>query len=330
MKPTRFVAKIIVSALAVMACGWFRPCFVAAQTSPVRFGVLTPGLTYDPVLTGLREELGKLGYRAGTNVKFIIEDSQGDLPSLVSRAVKLVETKPDVLLTVATATTAAAKRATEAIPIVFTAVGDPVQAGLVSAFASSQNNLTGVSSFAGSLAGKRLEILKEIAPGTRTVLAIVSVTEKSPQVTFGFLKQAAKKIGVHVVRRDVTTVNDVERVLDEKFAGKIDAIFYVPSVLVAGQMESLILKANRQKVPLAVNEEFMVKMGALTSYGGDYRLFGAQAAKLVVKILKGSTPSQIPIETPDRLILSVNLITAKAIGLKIPRTVLERADRLVE
>jgi putative ABC transport system substrate-binding protein len=302
----------------------------AAESSVPTIAVLTPGPSYEPALQGLREGLNDLGYHEGIDMRLVVEDTHGDILNLGAQAAKLVATKPAVVFTLATAPSLAAKQATQTIPIVFSVVADPIQSNLVPNFASSRSNITGVSSYASPLAGKRLELLREIAPNSRTVLAIVSTKEKSPQVTFGFLEQAAKKMAVQIVRRDVANPDDLKNVLSDRFSGRVDAIFYVPSVLVASQMESLIVKAAREKIPLAVNEESMVRVGALTSYGGDYRLLGIQAAKLVAKILKGVKPSQIPVETPDKFVFAVNLTTARNIGLKIPREVLQRADRLLE
>jgi putative ABC transport system substrate-binding protein len=109
-----------------------------------------------------------------------------------------------------------------------------------------------------------------------------------------------------------------------------DAIFHVPSVLVGNKIDTLIAASRRDRLPLIVNQQSMVSDGALASYGGDFRLSGVQAAKLVAKLLKGAKPSDIPIETPERLILAINVTTARVIGLKIPRNILERADRLLE
>ena len=301
-----------------------------AQSPPATVGVLTPGLQYEPVFNGLREGLEKLGHRENRDVKYIVEDTKGSLDTLAERAAKLVAAKPDVLFTVATAPTVAAKQATQTIPIVFTIVGDPVQTGLVAGFGSSKNNLTGVSSFNAQLSGKRLELLKEIAPKTKQVLAIVPIKEASGLVSFKYLEESAKKLSLQIVRRDVTGKEEMDQLLKEKWAGTVDAVFNVPSVLVVSLMELIVEKAKGERLPLISFERTHVQMGALASYSGGFRESGIQAAKLVFKILRGAKPADIPIETPDRLILSVNLATAKAIGLKIPRTVLDRVDRLVE
>ena len=302
----------------------------AAQSSIPRVGVLTAGLTYDPALEGLREGLAKLGFREDKNLKLIVEDSKGDMKSFAARAVKLTEAKPDVLVTVAAAPSVAAKHASQSIPIVFTVVGDPVHSQLVANFASSGCNLTGVTSHSTPLSGKRLELLKDLVPKAKAVLAIVSAKGITAQLSSRLLEEAGRKLGIQILRREVSSVDDIEKVLAETTAGKVDAIFHVPSVLVGNQMESIIAKAKKENLPLIVHEESLVKMGALAGYGADFRLLGAQAAQLVGKILKGAKPAEIPVETPDKLVLSINMATAKAIGLKVPRKVLERADRLVD
>jgi len=309
----------------ICACS---PAGAAASIPTV--GVLTPGLTYDPVLNGLRKGLEKLGYKEGRTLEFVVEDSKRSLLDFAPRAAKLVEAKPDVLFTVGTATTLAVKRATGTIPIVFTLVGDPVQTGVIADFASSGNNLTGVSSYAAPLSGKRLELLTEIAPKAKNVLLIVAAEESAARISARFVEEAAKKMGVQLHRRDVAGAGDIIKLLNEKLSEAADAIFLLQSLLVMDHVDAIVKKAKQERLPLIVNEQAVVEKGALASYGGDFRLFGLQAAKLVAKVLEGSKPSDIPIETPDRFVLTINLNTAKAIGLKIPRKVLERADKLVE
>jgi ABC-type uncharacterized transport system substrate-binding protein len=324
------IGKLPVTIFLTTATIFSYAAVLDAQSPPATVGILTPGLHYEPVFHGLREGLEKLGYRENREVKFIVEDTKGNLDALAEKAAKLVAAKPDVLFTVATAPTAAAKQATQTIPIVFTVVGDPVNTGLVAAFGSSKNNLTGVSFYAAQLSGKRLELLKEIAPQAKKVLAVVPINESSGQISFKYLDKAAKKLSLQIVRRDVTNKAEMDHLLMEKWTGRVDAVFNVPSVLVVSLMESIVEMAKRERLPLISFEQTHVHMGALATYSGGFRESGIQAAKLVSNILRGAKPADIPIETPDRLMLAVNLATAKAIGLKIPRTVLERTDRLVE
>jgi putative ABC transport system substrate-binding protein len=292
--------------------------------------VFTNGLTASPVLAGLQEGLAQLGYVAGKNVTLIVEDTHGTVPDLAQRAVRLAAANPDVLVTVGTIHTTAARQATDRVPIVFTYVGDPLRSGLVASYASSQNNLTGISVYSGPLSGKRLEILQEVAPDIKRILALVAVKESIAESAFQVLDETARKLGIQVLRRDVTTREEIEHVLRGTPTGAVDAIYHVPSALMTGHVDLLIQKARQEKLPLMVHEDSMVEQGALASYGANFRLMGAQTARLVAKILQGAKPSEMPIQTPDKILLTINLTTAKAIGLSLPLSVLERADRLVE
>src|SRR5438132_590397 len=187
--------------LAVLTLG---VSLAGAQPRHYRVAVLTPGLLYNLALEGLREGLAQFGYDEVKDIAFIVEDARGDVGSLTSRAAKLVEAQPDLIFTIGTAATAAAKQATATLPVVFAFVGDPLRSGLVASYASSENNLTGVSTYSSQLAGKRLEILQEIAPGIKRVLALVAPQERTSEVSFQALAEVAPKLGIEVLRLDVT------------------------------------------------------------------------------------------------------------------------------
>ena len=301
-----------------------------AQSSGYRVAVLTPGVTYAPALEGLRESLSRLGYQEGKNISFIVDEAKAGVSDLVSRAKKLVEAKPDVLVAVTTSHTAAAKQATTTIPIVFVWVGDPMRSGFIASYASSKNNLTGVAAYSGPLSAKRLDILKEIVPGVRRVLAIVTTHDSIAESSFQSLNEAAPRLGVQLVRKDVTTKEEIEKVILETAKGSVEAIYAVPSSLAGVHIHLLIKKSKEDGLPLVVWENSMVEQGALFAYGADVRQVGAQSAKLVSKVLKGTKPSDVPTEIPEKLMLVINLGTARAIGLKIPDQVLERAGRRIE
>jgi ABC-type uncharacterized transport system substrate-binding protein len=303
---------------------------VEAQRHQFRVAILTSGLAFSPALEGLREGLAQLGYREGDNLALMIEDVQGEVAGLASRAAKIVEAKPNVIFTVSTEPTAAAKQAATTLPIVFAFVADPLRSGFIASYASSQNNLTGITNYAGPLSGKRLELLQEIAPRIQRVLVLVAPRESVAELSFKFVAESAPKLGIELVRRDVTSVEDMEQTLKVLPKGAVDAIYHIPSSLVGTHIGLLVRKAEEERIPLAVTDYSMVERGGLVSYGADIRLLGVQAAKLVAKILKGAKPSELSIQTPEKVILAVNLTTAKTIGLDIPRSVLERTDRFVE
>jgi putative tryptophan/tyrosine transport system substrate-binding protein len=303
---------------------------VEAQSPHYRVAVLIPRLTFNLALEGLREGLAQLGYQEGKNLTFMVEDAQGEVASLTNRAARLIEAKPDVIFTITTAPTIAAKQATTTIPIVFAFVADPLRSGLIASYASSQNNVTGITSYVGPLSGKRLEVLQEIAPGIKRVLVLVAPQESVAEVSFQLLAEAAPKLGIELLRHDVRSLEEIAQTLQAVPKGAVDAIYYNPSNLVGAHLDLLIHKAKEDRIPLAVSDTSMVERGALVTYGPDMRLLGMQAAKLVAKIMKGAKPSEMPVQTPEQLPLAINLTTAKAIGLNIPRSILERTDRFVE
>src|SRR5262249_55158693 len=135
---------------------------------------------------------------------------------------------------------------------------------------------------------------------------------------------------IELVRRDVSSKEELEQSLEAVPRGTVDAIFLVPASLVATHIALLIDKAKQDNIPLAATETSMVEQGALVSYGPDLRLLGIQAAKLVARVIKGARPSEMPIQTPEHLPLAINLTTARAIGLDIPLSILERTERIVE
>jgi putative ABC transport system substrate-binding protein len=319
-----WVVLLAASALLIGVSG------VGAQERRIRVAVLTPGGAFSPALEGFREGVAQLGYQEGKNLTFMVEDAQGEVASLASRAAKIVEAKPDVIFTITTAPTIAAKQATTTIPIVFAFVADPLRSGLIASYASSQNNVTGITSYVGPLSGKRLEVLQEIAPGIKRVLVLVAPQESVAEVSFQLLAEAAPKLGIELLRHDVRSLEEIAQTLQAVPKGAVDAIYYNPSNLVGAHLDLLIHKAKEDRIPLAVSDTSMVERGALVTYGPDMRLLGMQAAKLVAKIMKGAKPSEMPVQTPEQLPLAINLTTAKAIGLDIPRSILERTDRFVE
>jgi putative ABC transport system substrate-binding protein len=331
MKRSKTIKRALSSLLVPIALTLILVCSSSAQSPAMRrIGVLTPGGDFAPVLEGLRQGLAQLGYVEGKELTFIVEDTKMETLDPVKSAMRLLEAKPHLIVTMATVNTAAAKQIAGNLPIVFAVLTDPARTGFVASYASSKNNLTGVSNNTASLSGKRLALLKEMAPATKRALVVVATKEGSAQISFKFLEEAAKKLDVQLLRRDVTTKAEFDKAILDIPKGSVDAIIHVPSNFVRNHIGVLIERAKRDKLPLSVHEESMVQKGALVSYGNDFRLIGVQAARIVIKVLKGVQPSEIPIETPERPVLVVNLTTAKTIGLKIPHEFLERVDRIVD
>jgi putative tryptophan/tyrosine transport system substrate-binding protein len=317
---------VLVGIYMLVAPAWL----FGAEAHNARIGVFTPGLTLGPVREGMEEGLARLGYLRGKNITIVVEDTKGIASDLAPRMAKLLSWKPDVLFAISTDHAQAAKRATSTVPIVFAWVGDPVQVGLIDSYPYSKSNLTGVTVISDTLTGKRLQVLLEIVPKAKRIMVFVAAKESVSESSFRSLEPAAQKFGVQLVRRDVTDKDDLVKALDETPRGSMDAIFHVPSTLVRTNFDLLVQRARKDKIPLAVHEEALLDRGALVSYGPNSRLVGVQAAAFVDKILKGTRPGEIMIETPDRFFLAINQMTAKQIGMKIAPEILGRADRLVQ
>ncbi len=300
------------------------------QSTAPTVGILSGGKSWEPVVAGLKDGMERLGYKQNKNIHYLTEDSKGEITDLAAQAKKLVDAKVDVIFALPTAHAEAAMKATTIVPVVFAWASDPIRSGLIASFAGSKNNLTGVTSYTAQLSEKRLELLKEIAPKVKRVLAPVSPKEIVSEMSFQYADSAAKRLGLQLVRREVLNKTDIEKLLAEKHKGIVDAILFLPSVLLINQSDLLIARSKEEKLPLTVTAEDMVERGALFTYGPDFRLVGAQSARLVVKVLRGEKPSDIPTEIPEKFLLTVNSSTMKLLGLKIPRTVAGRIDRLVD
>jgi len=307
------------------------PAFAA--TPMHKIAVLTPGLTFEPILLGLREGMERLGYVDGKNVTYLVEDTKGDMTNLESRATRLIDAKPDLLFSAATAPTSTLKHATESIPIVFAGLIDPVQSGFVASLVSSGNNLTGVSANLFYQTGKRLEVLKAFTPQTRKVLTIIwtdATVLPTSLKQLQLLEEAGAKMRIKVMRYDVAGIDDLEKLFARDLAPEADGIFHIPSIIVEKYFDRLIVKLQKERLPMIVHDESLVRKGALVSFSGERKLYGTQAARLVAKILKGEKPSNIPIETPDQLLTVVNRSTAKMLGSKISQAAMANADRFVD
>ncbi len=320
----------IVAQLALAIGGLFVSASALwAQPAQFRIAVLTPGLTFEPVFLGFKEGLERHGYGPG-KVDFMVEDTKGSVTDLPGRVATLLKAKPDLIFTAGTALSLAAKKATSTVPIVFAAVADPVRSGLIAEYQSSRNNLTGISSYAGPMSGKRLEVFNQIAPMVKRLLVIIPSKEVIAQVSLPFLEEAAKRLNIQIVRHEVATKADISDALMKTAKGSVQGIFLLPSILVSSHVDVLIKKAIEDRIPFFVHEASYVEQGALASYGGDLRLTGVQLSRLVAKVLKGEKPSNIPTETPEKFLLVVNAATAKTIGLKIPSAVAGKVDHMVE
>jgi len=225
----------------------------------------------------------------------------------------------------------ACQKATGTIPIVFTQAGDPVKLGLVRGLAQPGGNITGVGSLRAELTAKRLELFKEVVPSLRRVLVTYDAREAEERDAVASARTAAtRRTGIELVERSITAPLDIEPGLAMLEPGGRDGILIVQPGLNLNIPGRSLEVATSNKIPTMYPASFWSKFGALASYGPDQYLQGRQAARLADRILSGTPPAELPVELPDRIEFIVNLKTARALGVNVPRAILLRVDRTIE
>ena len=304
---------------------------LAQQREPARIGVLTEGWGPTPATVGLRDGLQALGYREGEQFHLGVRFTQGDIGALLPAARDLVAAGSDIIFAPSTNAARAAQQATTSTPIVFAeVVGDPVKFGLVRSFAHPGANITGVSTQAIELTSKRLELFKGLVPGLRRVLLVYDPSDSDAVAGAQAYRDAARQLGILLVERTPRSQEEAREVIARSRRSEVDGIVISPSGMALNIPGAVLEIASRQQLPTMFNAAFWVERGALAGYGPDFYESGRQAARLVVKILKGEKPESIPVEQNSRIDFAINLKTAKALKLDIGQGLLQRADRLFE
>jgi len=274
------------------------------------------------------QQLRELGWIEGRTVAIQYRWAEGRSERYAEFVAKFVRLKVDVIVTVGAAVDAA-KQATAVIPIVFAVAGDPVGSGLVASLARPGGNVTGLSLQNTDLAGKRLELLREVVPGLRRFAILGNIGYRGAELEMNEIQEAARKLALEVDMLEIRRAEDIAPVF-EAVKGRADALYVVPDALVSTyriRINTLVLGA---RLPTMYNFREYVEGGGLMSYGPNFADLFRRAAEFVDKILRGTKPADIPVEQPTKFDLVINLTTAKAIGLKIPETFLLRADEVIE
>lgn len=281
-------------------------------------------------LEAFRQGLRELGYVERKNI--VIEERYGDEnPERVRElASEFVRLKVDIIVSGGNSSTQAAKRATNTIPIVMTQSSDPVAAGFIASLARPGGNITGLSTIAPEISGKRLELLKEIVPGLSRVAVFGTSTSPGNAQELREVEIAARAVGVKVQYVDVLRPKDLETAFRTAAKGGSDAILMITSGTVgSSQRKEMAEIAIKSRLPVINEASSWVDAGGLMSYGVNRFDLDRRAATYVDKILKGAKPADLPVEQPKKFELVFNLNAAKQIGLTIPPNVLARADRVI-
>ena len=318
-------AGMVVASLSLAA-----PCVGQQAAKQVRIGYLTPVAQPDRE-AALRRELRRFGYVDGGNVTIEYRSAEGSFDRLPALARQLAELKVDVMLAVVTQAAIAARNATGTIPIVMVGVADPVGAGLVASLARPGGNVTGTSTVAADVVGKQLEVLRELLP------TAVRVTVLSNPANPVFQKRqmaetikAARKLQVEFRVVEMQAADGLERAFAAITTQRTDALFVMGDPLFTAEFARIAALAVKHRLPTIGAAAENAVAGALITYGPDYAEAYRRAAWYVGRILGGERPGALPVEQSTKFELVVNARTAKAIGVAIPRSLVARADRVLE
>jgi putative ABC transport system substrate-binding protein len=283
---------------------------------------------FSPWVAALVQRLHELGWIEGRTVAIEYRWAEGHSERFAEIAAELVRLKVDVIVTSGTAVLAA-KQATAVIPIVFAVANDPVGTGVVASLAHPGGNVTGLSIQAPDLAGKRLELLREIVPGLRRVAIMFNVGYPAAVLEMGEIQPTARALGLEATRIEIQRAEDIPPAFDS-LKGRADALYVIGDALVNTNRIRILTLALAARLPTVYGLREYVDAGGLMSYGPNFSDLFRRAAELVDKILRGAKPAEIPVEQPTKFDLIINLTTAKALGLDVPPALLARADEVIE
>ncbi len=325
------LAVIVALALSVL----FGPLAGEAQQSGkvYRIGLLdysAPDATRQERWTAFRQQMRELSYAEGQNVSFEARWAQGDNDRLPKLAAELIGLKVDVIVTGATNATIAAKRATSTIPIVTASGSDPVALGLVASLRQPGGNVTGMTSISSELAGKRLEFVRLVVPRASRVAILWDERNPGSRLAVQETEAAARTLGLTLKSVSVRTPADLEAAFSTLARDRATALSITTSPMFSPHIKRLADLAIKHRLPTVGGTRAFVEAGGLAAYGTDYPSLFRQAATFVDKILKGAKPGDLPIERPTKFELSINLKTAKALGLTIPSSLLQRVDHVIQ
>ena len=295
-----------------------------------RIGVLVENL-FPETMAAFEQTLLNLGYAPGRNLSIEYRSTDGRADQLAPFAAALAQRNVDVVVVSGTAAAHAAKAATRTIPIVMASVGDAVAASLADSISRPGGNITGLSTLAPEVTSKGVEILKELLP-KRTRFAVLwnSRSGRFEEAVLQEIRVAAYRLQVRLQEFDVTSMSDVDAAFASMARNAVEACIVLPNPPNNRNLSLILAKTRDLKLPAIYGLKEVVAAGGLLSYGVDYVDLWRRAAVYVDKILKGAKPGDLPIEQPTKFALVINLKTAKALGLTIPPSLLQRADQVIE
>jgi len=301
-----------------------------------RMGVLVGYAEHDSEaqaqIAALRETLQKLGWTANHNIQINERWASGDVDKMRRYAAELVHLNPDVIVGVSVSAVVALRYETRTIPIVFTRVSDPIGSGLVETLPHPNGNATGFTNFEASIGGKWLELLKEIVPGVKRVAIVFNPETAARGGSFylGPFQAAAALFAVTPIEAPVHNVGDIESALSSLASEPNAGVVVMPDAFTPVHRDLIISLTARYRLPAVYPFRFFATSGGLMSYGVNVMEQFPRAAAYVDRILKGAKPADLPVQQPTKFELVINLKAAKALGLTVSESIVQRADEVIE
>jgi putative ABC transport system substrate-binding protein len=307
----------------------------AQQPNRMRLvGVLMGYAENDPdaqsAVAAFRGTLAKLGWTEGSNLRTELRWSDGDADKERTFAKELVDLRPDVILSQTTVVTDLLARKTRTIPIVFVTVGDPLASGFTTSLARPSGNITGFTAFEPTIAGKWVELLKEIAPRTMRVALLSNQATGVPPLYIPAVQAAASSLAIQVSVASVNAKDEIESVIATQARNPGGGLIVMPSAFAVTNRDLIIALAARYGVPAIYFNRLFAKAGGLINYSPDFAEQFRRAPEYIDRILKGAKPADLPVQQPTKYELIINLKTAKALGLDVPLHLQQLADEVIE
>ena len=300
--------------------------------APLRIGInqLVEHPALDAAREGFIEALKEAGYDAGEEVIYDIQNAQGDFNNAISIAQKFKDDRVDMILAIATPVAQATAQVVQDIPIIITAVTDPVAANLAQSWESSGNNITGVSDAAPT--DSQVKLILRFLPEIKSVGTIYNAGEANSVVQVEEARRTCKEIGLDLIEVTVSNSSDV-LMAAQSLAGRVGAIYVVTDNTVVSAIDSVIKLCNQEKIALFVADPSTVEKGVLASYGIDYFNLGKKTGEVALEVIKGAKPADVPIQKitdPQELQLVVNLKAAELLGIEVSEEILQEADKIIK
>jgi len=289
-----------------------------------------PSPSPDPLYLAFFRDLQELGYAEGKNLEIVWRSSDGKNERLPKLAADLVQMKVDLIITTGSPPTSAAQQATGTIPIVCIAVADPVALGFVASLSKPGKNITGVSILSVDLSIKSLELLGALVPKLSRVAVLVNPTNPVDPLVLKQIQLAAKPANIGVSAFEATSESQINAAFTAIAQSRPDGLIVAPDPFFTGRSRLIAELAAKHRVPAIYSFNSHAEAGGLISYGENLAVNFRRGATYVDKILKGARPANLPVEQPTTFELVINLKAAKALGIKIPQSLLLRADQVIE